>query len=127
MEVLNLNVDACSLLNETSTLVQLSSFLPLLHLLTYRGDINDNVLVVDVSGNTEAALDVTLLNRSSRDTSIALRVVLFHIDLFVGSGLARQKSLLVETLSLIVLVLILDLSSELAADELLALRSNLLS
>mmetsp|Transcript_21815 Transcript_21815/g.33753 ORF Transcript_21815/g.33753 Transcript_21815/m.33753 type:complete len:287 (-) Transcript_21815:2042-2902(-) len=126
VEQLDLDVDTHSLLHQAALLIELSSLLPLLHLLAHAGNFDDDGLVVDVAGDAEASLDVAHLNRSSGDTSIALSVVLLVVHFVFLLLLLGQESFLVEFLGLNSVALVLHLGSQLATDELFFLRSNLL-
>lgn len=76
-----LDVDAGSFFNETAFLVEFGCFLPLLHLLTNRRDIDDDVLVVYILCNTKTSLNISHLDGCSCDASIALGVVLLMVDI----------------------------------------------
>lgn len=78
-----MNVDAGSLFNESTFLVELRSLLPLLHVLADSCDFDDDVLFVDVLGDAEASLDIAHLDGSPGDAAIALCIMLLNIDLLI--------------------------------------------
>ena len=84
-------------------------------------DINDEGLFLELVSDLESALNVTHLDRSPGHSSVALLVVLLHVDRRVSSLIRLYVGLFVQLLSLSGIALVLNLGSELAADELLFL------
>ena len=126
-EHLDLDVDTGGLLDKLAFLVQLGGLLPLFHLLAHACDLDDDVLVVDVVGNAETALDVAHLDCSPSNAAVTLCVVLFHFDFVVFASVGRVKQrLFVQFLRFDSVALVLDLRGELSADVLFFLRRNLL-
>lgn len=117
-EHLDLDVNARSFFNKSTFLIELCSLLPLFHLFAYRSDVDDNIVVVDILCNAESSLDITHLDSSSCDTTVALGIMLLMVDIHaVIFFLALiQKSLLVQLLSLNGVSLVFNLRSELSAD-----------
>lgn len=80
LEHTDLDVDADSLLHETSLLVEARSFWPLLHLLAHTGDLDNQVLVVKLLGDFHTSWHAAHLDGCPSDTRIALCVVLLNVD-----------------------------------------------
>lgn len=122
-----MDVNACCFLNQTSFLVELGGLLPLLHLFADRGYVDHNIVVIYVLSDGKSSLDVSHLDGSPSDTSVALSVVLFMIDIHVIVFLTLvQEGLLVQFLSFNCVSLVFNLRSKLSADELLFVWGNLL-
>lgn len=80
LEHTDLNVDADSLLDETSLLIEASGFRPLLHLLANASDLDDQVLVCELLSDLHATGHASHLDGCAGNTSIALSVVLLDVD-----------------------------------------------
>jgi len=127
LEHTNLNIDANSLLDKASFLVEFSGFGPLFHLLTYTSDFNDQVLISEFLCNLHATRHTSHLDSRTGNTSVALSVVLFYVDTLVTNFRGWVHiSTLVKLLSLSSIALIFNLGSQFSADELFTLWSNLL-
>jgi hypothetical protein len=125
LEVLDLNVNTACLLNETTDLVKLCSFLPLFHLLTNRCNFNYKILLSEITSDTEASLDVTLFDGCSSYTSVTLSIVLVHTFFFTIVCFGIDQSFLVKLLSFGVLILVLNLSCKLPANQSFFIRGQL--
>ena len=78
-----MDIDADGLFDETSFLVKPRSFWPLLHLLANSSDINHQVLVSELLSNFHTTRHPAHLDGSTSDTSVALCIVLLHVDALV--------------------------------------------
>jgi len=120
-----LDVDTGSLLNESTLLIEFGGFLPLFHLLTDTGNINNNILIVNVLCNAETSLNITHFDGCSCDTTVALCIMLLVIDFVIFFLLLGKESLLVKLLCFNRVSLVLDLRGQLSTNELLFIWSNL--
>ena len=64
-------------------MVEFGGFLPLFHVFADSRNFNNDVLFIDILGNTESALDIALFYRGSGNAAIALRIMLFNVDFFI--------------------------------------------
>lgn len=120
-----MDVDTSSLLNESTLLIEFGGLLPLFHLFTDTGNINNNIFIVNVLGNTKTSLDITHFDGCSSDTTVALSIMLLVINFVVLFLLLGKESLLIKLLCFNSVSLVLDLGGQLSANELLFVWSNL--
>jgi hypothetical protein len=120
-----LDVDTGSFLNESTLLIEFGGLLPLFHLLTDTGNINNNIFIVNVLCNTETSLDITHFDGCSCDTTVALSIMLLVINLVILFLLLGKESLLVKLLCFNGVALVFDLRGQLSANELFFVLSNL--
>lgn len=99
--------------------------MPLLHLLTHRCDVNEQILFLEILSYVDTSGNFSHLDGSTGDSSIALSVVLVNVDLLVFGSIG-DESLFVEFLGFNGVALVLYLRGKSSADVLFSLWSDLL-
>ena len=95
LEHFHLDVNANSLFSKTSFLIEFGSFLPLFHVFANACNFYQDIFLIYIASNTITSLYVTHLDGCSGNTSVALCVMLFHINLIICIGILVKECFLV--------------------------------
>jgi hypothetical protein len=109
-------------------LIEFGSLSPLFHLLANSCYFYDYIFVVNIACDAEASLNVSHLDSSSRNTAIALSIMLFIINIqaiILFLALIKQ-SFFIKFLSFNGVSLIFNLGGQFSTNQLFFFRRNLL-